>query len=102
MQPQYLFVYGTLCSEFHSTQSSVAQRVLQESCQFIGPGHWTGKLFQISWYPAAVRASSGTVYGEIYKILNPKALPLLDQYEECASRDRERHEYERTLEKITL
>lgn len=83
-ETDYLFVYGTLMHPFDNPWS----QLLRNESTFIGEGFFPGKLVLVSWYPGALYIPDfpGYVYGEIYKMNNPKFLvPLLDDYEEINS-----------------
>lgn len=77
----YLFVYGTLMQGFNNP---FAEK-LHESASFAGYGSFTGRLYQVSWYPGAVYLPDYplSVYGEVYKLpTKPDLLTELDEYED--------------------
>lgn len=96
IQTDYLFVYGTLMQGF----SNPFAEKLHESASFEGYGHFTGLLYNVSWYPGAVYAaeSAGKVYGEVYRIKNaPELIPALDEYEDVLPDEAESLYIRRTI-----
>ncbi|MFG6687346.1 gamma-glutamylcyclotransferase [Mariniflexile sp. HNIBRBA6329] len=96
MEPEYLFVYGTLLKDFESDMS----KFLERNSEFVGAGYFIGKLFEISWYPGAVLSNDpdDKVYGHIFKIQNPqKTFQVLDDYEGIGDTGEYANEYTRTL-----
>ncbi len=58
--------------------------ILQKYSESIDRGSFSGKLFDVGSYPAAIinGEDGGRVYGELYKLTNPDALfHHLDPYE---------------------
>lgn len=98
MQTPYLFVYGTLKRGFDNPFA----KILEENALFVGDGSFPGRLFQVSWYPAAVFESSSTkrVQGEVYQFVNQPEFVLkeLDKYEDISP---ENSEYIRTTIEVT-
>ena len=77
----YLFVYGTLMQGFGN---NFAMK-LQKSAVFEGNGSFSGLLYLVEWYPAAVylQESESQIYGEIYRLENHEILIReLDEYED--------------------
>ena len=74
-----LFVYGTLMQGF---ENPIRNEFLQGS-RFVGEGSVLGRLFKVSYYPAAFPSSNSmeVVHGEIYQIRDPNLWSLLDHYE---------------------
>ena len=74
-----LFVYGTLMQGF---ENPIRNQFLQGS-RLLGKGSVLGRLFRVSYYPAALPSSnpSDVIHGEIYQIRDPNLWSLLDQYE---------------------
>jgi gamma-glutamylcyclotransferase (GGCT)/AIG2-like uncharacterized protein YtfP len=85
---EHLFVYGTLR---HGSGHPLA-RLLATHARFVGRARFTGRLFDLGAYPAAVPApEGGEVVGELYRLLAPEILlPLLDRYEGCTEGPQER------------
>ena len=79
----YLFVYGTLRSEF---PHPLARR-LQAQAKFIGRGSTPGVLYDFGWYPGARFDPHARthVIGEVFSIKNAeRLLAELDHYEGTA------------------
>ena len=101
MVSDYIFVYGSLRSEFDSPVKSV----LQDHAKLIGKATFQGKLYMIEWYPGVIESddSSDRVIGEIYKIKNQEVLlSQLDQYEGCSPNDPEPHAFIRRVKSVLL
>jgi gamma-glutamylcyclotransferase (GGCT)/AIG2-like uncharacterized protein YtfP len=74
----FLFVYGTLRSEFENPH---AQRLRAES-EFIGPATVRGAIFRVNHYPGYRPVPQGAVRGELYRVNDPVILlKTLDSYE---------------------
>lgn len=65
-----VFFYGTLMSGFQRPGRTGLDQVLQP----IGRGWIHAALFDLGIYPAAIPASDGRVWGEIYQMLDPDAV----------------------------
>ncbi len=77
-----VFVYGTLRRDATSAMSSFLRR----NAQYMGKGKIEGKLYAVSWYPAAVEASEHYVIGEVWRLFDPaRSLLALDEYESVPS-----------------
>ena len=77
---KYLFVYGTLLDRVDTDMS----RFLSEHSEFIGKGHFRGKLYLASWYPGAILSEDkgDKVFGRIYKLKDEeRVFKVLDAYE---------------------
>lgn len=101
MTTEYIFVYGSLRSEF----TSPAQSVLRDYAEFIEKATLQGKLYRIDWYPGVVESDDPDeiVHGEVYKMTDQETvLSKLDQYEGCSPGDPIPHEFERQIKKIRL
>ena len=96
----FLFVYGTLMRNAHHPQA----QHFHQAATFLGPARWQGRLYLVSYYPGAVPSelTEDIVYGELWTVTDPQTLALLDQYEECSSRDPLPHEYTRSIETVWL
>lgn len=57
---------------------------LRLSSNYIGKGHFNGKLFQVEWYPGALYEPGAPtlVHGEIYQLNSLEILQELDEYED--------------------
>jgi gamma-glutamylcyclotransferase (GGCT)/AIG2-like uncharacterized protein YtfP len=74
----FLFVYGTLRSEF---DNPYAQRLRSEA-RLVGRATVAGSIFLVAEYPGYRPHPPGKVHGELYRLLTPEAtLNALDDYE---------------------
>ncbi len=91
-----LFVYGTLRSEVDSPMA----RLLSAHAEAAGAANFQGRLYHVSWYPAAVPSDNpeDRVRGDLFRMYNPAVLfPQLDQYEACGPDFPEPQEFTRRL-----
>ena len=79
MEKSFLFVYGTLRSDFPLENGSV----LKKNLVFRGRGLVQAILFDVGTYPAAVEGlDDNYLQGELYEVLQPTdAFAILDAYE---------------------
>ncbi|MEO3864671.1 gamma-glutamylcyclotransferase family protein [Rheinheimera fenheensis] len=97
----YLFVYGTL----RQGVGHPMNQQLVAHASFVSMARYQARLYQLSYYPAAVPSASADdqVVGELYQLVQPELLlPRLDQYEECGEGFTEPQEYRRELRQVTL
>lgn len=73
-EPELLFVYGTLMRG-HS-----AHRLMTPGLRFLGPARAAGTLHDLGPWPG-FRPGRGFVEGELYAIVDPRALARLDHWE---------------------
>lgn len=75
----YLFVYGTLKSEFKLP----ASRALRQMSVAVGNTSVRGTLYSCGWYPAVkLHARGRRVKGQLVRLKSPqKAIAFLDKYE---------------------
>ena len=76
----YLFVYGTLKSDFDRR----AANYLRSKSELVGPGKINGALYDLGSYPALVLngGQEEFVYGEVYCLNDPATVfQVLDRYE---------------------
>jgi len=87
-----LFVYGTLRREIENRWS----RHLASRGRHGGEGWVAGKLYRVTWYPAAVPDETGRIVGDVYELPDPaeEILASLDAYESDA--------YERAIVPVPL
>lgn len=80
MEPEYLFVYGTLLSVFkHPVAVSV-----KSFLSLMGKASLNGRLYDVGSYPGAIlmKEDASEVVGELYRVINPeKVFKILDSYE---------------------
>ena len=79
MSSEHLWVYGSLrrgCSNRHA-------RLLDRSARYRGPARVQARLYRVSWYPGVRLGgdSEDWVLGDLFRLLDPKTLPMLDEYE---------------------
>ena len=94
MPDEYIFVYGTL----RKRTATHMHEVLARHCDYHCDGTMQGKLYEVDGYPGIVESdeASDRVYGELYRIIDRDwVLSQLDEYEQCAERFPEPHEYVR-------
>ena len=99
--PDHIFIYGSLRSEFNVP----SRRFLEMYAECTGRGSLSGRLYQISWYPGAVKSkkSGDWVHGEIYRILEEEPLlERLDEYEGYSSGQSKNNLFVRSEENIHL
>lgn len=85
MPASYLFVYGTLRSDYSG--ASPVKGVLNRFAERVGPATLQGRLYNIDWYPGVILSDhpEDVVVGELYSITNETQLLLrLDEYEGCS------------------
>ena len=86
--PEYLFVYGTLLSNYGNHESN---EMMLQYAKFVGKATLQGKLYMVDYYPGVIECDKNEkcfVKGEVYQILYPSELfAFLDKYEECNPQD---------------
>jgi len=101
MNPDYIFVYGTLRRDANNSISELLAR----HAEFIGEAAYRGKLFKIDYYPGVVPSNdpNDIVRGEVYRLHQADVvLPLLDRYEEVGPEFPEPNEYIRQQQSVVL
>ena len=97
--PELVFFYGTLMTPFNRT----GRRRIDQHLSLVGRGSIAAALFDLGIYPAAVPASDGRVWGEVYEAIHPfVVLQALDELEGSRPGDPETSLYNRTLTPVTL
>lgn len=75
---ELVFFYGTLMTPFNRP----GRQRIDQHLAYLGRGSIAATLFDLGIYPAAVPASEGRVWGEVYEMLNaPLVLSVLDELE---------------------
>lgn len=79
MSSQHLWVYGTLrpgCGNRYA-------HLLHRASRHLGLARVQGRLYRIKWYPGVRLGGKPEdwVLGDLFRILDPSVLPVLDQYE---------------------
>jgi gamma-glutamylcyclotransferase (GGCT)/AIG2-like uncharacterized protein YtfP len=96
---ELVFFYGTLMTAFNRPGRQRVDRHLA----FVGRGSIGAALFDLGIYPAAVPASDGRVWGELYEVLQPSlVLPELDELEGYSADEPESSLYNRIKTRVTL
>ncbi|TVR19126.1 MAG: gamma-glutamylcyclotransferase [Balneolaceae bacterium] len=98
MKISYLFVYGTLRSDF--PKKSPVKNILNLYAEWWCKATVKGKLHDIDWYPGLVPSHNpqDRVSGEIFRIMDEQSLLSgLDEYEGCSENYLEPHEYRREV-----
>jgi gamma-glutamylcyclotransferase (GGCT)/AIG2-like uncharacterized protein YtfP len=101
MNPNYIFVYGTLRRDANSEKS----HLLTKHGEFVDDAIYQGRLYKIDYYPGAVSSDNpnDVVQGEVYLLHQADVvLPLLDQYEEFGPEFPEPNEYIRLKQTVAL
>ena len=97
--PELAFFYGTLMTPFKRT----GRLRVDEHLVYTGRGTIAAALFDLGIYPAAVPASDGRVWGEVYEMTHPAiVLQALDELEGYRAEEPESSLYTRTLTPVTL
>jgi gamma-glutamylcyclotransferase (GGCT)/AIG2-like uncharacterized protein YtfP len=101
MNPDYIFVYGTLRRDANSEM----HQLLAKHSEFVDDATYQGRLYKIDCYPGAVPSDNPNdmVQGEVYLLRQADVvLPLLDQYEEFGPEFPEPNEYSRQQHPVLL
>ena len=97
--PELIFFYGTLMTPFNRA----ARRRVDQHLVYMGTGTIEATLFDLGIYPAAVPASGGRVYGELYEMTYPAiVLRALDELEGYRPGQHDKSLYTRTRTRVTL
>jgi gamma-glutamylcyclotransferase (GGCT)/AIG2-like uncharacterized protein YtfP len=83
--------YGTLMAGLGGQERlGVGHRL-----ELVGPCVLEGTLVEIGWYPGLAAEPRGRVVGELYRLLDPDVLGVLDRYEGADPADPDGSEYRR-------
>jgi len=94
-----VFFYGTLMAGFDRRRRAGIDRELT----YRGRGRITATLFDLGLYPAAIPASEGSVWGELYKVRDlDTVLSVLDDIEGYSPDDPDRSLYTRCAVDVLL
>ncbi|MBA3885237.1 MAG: gamma-glutamylcyclotransferase [Acidobacteria bacterium] len=94
-----VFFYGTLMAGFDRRRRAG----IDQNLTYIGRGSIQGALFDLGIYPAALPASEGRVWGEVYEMASPDTvLAALDDIEGYSPEDPDRSLYARARAEVTL
>jgi gamma-glutamylcyclotransferase (GGCT)/AIG2-like uncharacterized protein YtfP len=96
---ELVFFYGRLMTPFNRT----GRLRIDDHLIYKGRGTIAAALFDLGIYPAAVPASDGRVWGEVYEITHPRiVLDALDELEGYRPTEPEASLYTRRLTPVTL
>jgi gamma-glutamylcyclotransferase (GGCT)/AIG2-like uncharacterized protein YtfP len=94
-----VFFYGTLMTGFDRRR----KLGIDTQLRYRGRGWVAGALFDLGLYPAAVPASEGRVWGEVFELIDPEAaLPALDEAEGYRTAEPDTSLYMRRRVRVTL
>jgi len=94
-----VFFYGTLMTPFNRT----GRLRVDEHLVYTGRGSMPAALFDLGIYPAAVPASEGQVWGEVYEMTHPSiVLQALDEIEGYRAEEPESSLYTRNVTPVTM
>ncbi|WP_435355016.1 gamma-glutamylcyclotransferase family protein [Emticicia sp. SJ17W-69] len=100
---QYLFVYGTLLSDYGDNES---HQWVDKYAEFMGKAIMEGKMYMVDYYPGIIPCQKGEKYfvkGELYRLKEPDSLfGFLDKYEEYNPMDPAHSEYVRKQSQVQL
>ncbi len=95
---ELVFFYGTLMTPFNRT----GRLRVEPHLVYMGRGTMPAALFDLGIYPAAVPASEGKVWGEVYEMTHPTiVLQALDEIEGYRPEEPESSLYTRNLTPVT-
>ena len=96
---ELVFFYGTLMTPFNR----IGRLRIDQHLIPVGRGSMKAVLFDLGIYPAAVPASDGRVWGEVYEATQPfVVLQTLDELEGYRPGEPEASLYTRVITPITL
>jgi gamma-glutamylcyclotransferase (GGCT)/AIG2-like uncharacterized protein YtfP len=94
-----VFFYGTLMAGFDRRRRAG----IDDKLTYIGRGSISAALFDLGFYPAAVPAPEGSVWGEVYEMSDaPVVLAALDEIEGFRVDDPDRSLYVRQQVDVRL
>lgn len=97
--PELVFFYGTLMTPLRKA----GRLRIDEHLTLVGRGSMAAALFDVGIYPAAVPATEGKVWGEVYEVSHPfVVLRALDELEGSRPEEPETSLYNRKLTPVTL
>jgi gamma-glutamylcyclotransferase (GGCT)/AIG2-like uncharacterized protein YtfP len=96
---ELVFFYGTLMTPFNRP----GRQQIDQHLSYTGRGSISAALFDLGIYPAAVPASEGRVWGEVYEMRNSAVvLQALDEIEGYTPGEPEASLYTRVTTPVTL
>ncbi len=81
MNPDYIFVYGTLKKGYR------ANYMIEKIARYVDKAKIHGIMYNLGSYPGILENSNSFVYGEIYEIKDLDTLKEIDRYEGCDPND---------------
>jgi gamma-glutamylcyclotransferase (GGCT)/AIG2-like uncharacterized protein YtfP len=76
---------------------------IDDRLTYLGRGWVSGQLYDVGLYPAAVPASEGRIWGEVYEASDPQpVLDALDEIEGYDPADADRSLYQRQEVEVTF
>jgi gamma-glutamylcyclotransferase (GGCT)/AIG2-like uncharacterized protein YtfP len=97
--PELVFFYGTLMAGFDRRRRAG----MDSRLTYMGRGSIHGSLFDVGLYPAAIPATEGRVWGEVYQVAEPaEVLSALDEIEGFRPDDPDRSLYVRSRAAVTM
>lgn len=76
---------------------------IDDRLTYLGRGWVSGQLYDVGLYPAAVPASEGRIWGEVYETQEPEpVLDALDEIEGYDPTDADRSLYQRQQVEVTF
>ena len=95
----FVFFYGTLMAGFDRRRRAG----IDEKLAYRGRGSVQGSLFDLGIYPAAIPASEGVIWGEVYEMTDSGAvLAALDDIEGYRQDDPDKSLYARSVADVTM
>jgi gamma-glutamylcyclotransferase (GGCT)/AIG2-like uncharacterized protein YtfP len=93
-----LFVYGTLRPFVDIAMANW----LRGAARYLGPASARGRLYDLGAYPGMKepRGRGERVVGDVYRVLNPQVLRVLDRYEAGPAREKARFVREHCVVKL--
>ncbi|BEQ12949.1 gamma-glutamylcyclotransferase family protein [Desulfoferula mesophila] len=91
-EPELIFFYGTLMRPYPTLERLGVERLLA----YRGWDAVAGRLYSLDRYPA-LTLEEGWVRGQVFELLDPAALAVLDRFEQYLPQDPAGSEYLRRL-----
>lgn len=93
---EFIFLYGGLMRGFEMHESLNLDSVTE----FLGEARCRGTLYDLGEYPGMTLEGNGRVQGELYRVLDDEAIPLMDRHEGYYPESRQGSTYVRRLEEM--
>jgi gamma-glutamylcyclotransferase (GGCT)/AIG2-like uncharacterized protein YtfP len=92
-RPLHVAVYGTLMRPFDAQ----ARLGIADQLAFEGPCRFEGALYDLGAFPGAVPDGNDVIDGELFRILDPRAMPKMDRLEHYDPDDEDGSTYVRRV-----